>query len=468
VSKLPQNDSQRDELAIFYGDAGGWFKCPKAQCFAFSEGFPTPELRDTHFTKHERPFRCLASGCLYATIGFTSAGELKRHNSKSHPFAYEAEEVEFPQASTASGPAITNNASKANTSKDDAVKDDDPRSSQQSENGARSSSLPSSTPSLQLKGNPPKVAPITIPVSHGAIEGRESIEDLVSKIKRLDLKKLSLEDLSPYKRRQNTEDEWISVFPSTSSPFKDVDLLYTFQHTSVVCCVRFSNDGKYLATGCNRASQIFDTVKGGILCVLQPEFTNVDPGENYCRSLCFSPDGRLLATGWEDKLIRIWDVNSQLIKTIFSGHENDIYSVDFAQDNRTVASCSGDRTARLWDLHEDQQICVFSTDDALMAVAISPDTRYLAASSLNKDVYLWETKNDYLPTRLSSHKDSIYTVRFTPDGKRLITGALDKVIKIWDLTDFQSSTRVPENLQPRSSLLGHMVRKDYDFGITRN
>lgn len=30
----------------------------------------------------------------------------------------------------------------------------------------------------------------------------------------------------------------------------------------MVCCVRFSADGKYLATGCNRTAQIYDTKTG--------------------------------------------------------------------------------------------------------------------------------------------------------------------------------------------------------------
>jgi glucose repression regulatory protein TUP1 len=35
-----------------------------------------------------------------------------------------------------------------------------------------------------------------------------------------------------------------------------------FFYPSVVCCVRFSADGKYLATGCNRTAQIYDTKTG--------------------------------------------------------------------------------------------------------------------------------------------------------------------------------------------------------------
>jgi WD40 repeat protein len=41
-----------------------------------------------------------------------------------------------------------------------------------------------------------------------------------------------------------------------------IDLCHTEDHSSVVCCVRFSNDGQYFATGCNRSAQIFDVETG--------------------------------------------------------------------------------------------------------------------------------------------------------------------------------------------------------------
>lgn len=42
----------------------------------------------------------------------------------------------------------------------------------------------------------------------------------------------------------------------------DIELAYELEHNSVVCCVRYSNDGKYLATGCNRKAQIFSVETG--------------------------------------------------------------------------------------------------------------------------------------------------------------------------------------------------------------
>ena len=42
----------------------------------------------------------------------------------------------------------------------------------------------------------------------------------------------------------------------------NIDLLHNFEHNSVVCCVKFSNDSKFLAAGCNRTAQIYDVVTG--------------------------------------------------------------------------------------------------------------------------------------------------------------------------------------------------------------
>ena len=116
------------------------------------------------------------------------------------------------------------------------------------------------------------------------------------------LAELDLERLPPSQKK--VESDWFAIFNPEVPRVLDVDLVHTLQHESVVCCVRFSHDGKYVATGCNRSAQIFDVVTGAKISVLQDD--SVDSvGDLYIRSVCFSPDGRYLATGAEDKLIRV-------------------------------------------------------------------------------------------------------------------------------------------------------------------
>ncbi|KAH8821514.1 WD40-repeat-containing domain protein [Xylogone sp. PMI_703] len=247
------------------------------------------------------------------------------------------------------------------------------------------------------------------------------------------LAELDLERLPAHQKK--VEADWFAIFNPSVPRVLDVDLVHTLQHESVVCCVRFSHDGKYVATGCNRSAQIFDVVTGQKICILQDD--SVDSvGDLYIRSVCFSPDGRYLATGAEDKLIRVWDIASRTIRNTFSGHEQDIYSLDFARDGHTIASGSGDRTVRLWDIDAGQNILTLSIEDGVTTVAISPDTKYVAAGSLDKSVRVWDATTGYLVERLEGpdgHKDSVYSVAFAPNGKDLVSGSLDKTIKMWEL-----------------------------------
>ena len=103
---------------------------------------------------------------------------------------------------------------------------------------------------------------------------------------------------------KKTADDWVCVFSQNVPRNLDIDLVHTLVHDSVVCCVRFSADGKYVATGCNKSAQIYDVQTGEKLCVLQDNSVDMS-GDLYIRSVCFSPDGRYLATGAEDKLIRV-------------------------------------------------------------------------------------------------------------------------------------------------------------------
>lgn len=98
--------------------------------------------------------------------------------------------------------------------------------------------------------------------------------------------------------------DWHAVFNPHTRRALDVKLVHTLPHQSVVCCVRFSHDGRLVATGCNRSAQIFDVETGTLVHHLQDNSLS-DEGDLYIRSVCFSPDGRYLATGAEDKVIRV-------------------------------------------------------------------------------------------------------------------------------------------------------------------
>ncbi|ORX51529.1 transcriptional repressor TUP1 [Piromyces finnis] len=243
--------------------------------------------------------------------------------------------------------------------------------------------------------------------------------------------------------------DWLVVYNPKAPRLLNVELYHNLEHDSVVCCVKFSSDGKYLATGCNRVSQIFDVASCTKVCELVEKTTQKE-GDLYIRSVCFSPCGRYLATGAEDKIVRVWDIKKKQILYNWEGHDQDIYSLDWSKDGKTIVSGSGDRTVKVWNL--DTKSCTLTMknendptmpigndnqmkDSGVTSVAISPiDGLCVAAGSLDKIVRLWDTRTGKLLERFDGHTDSVYSVAFSNDGKSIVSGSLDKTLKIWDIS----------------------------------
>ncbi|KAH3664098.1 hypothetical protein OGAPHI_004812 [Ogataea philodendri] len=252
----------------------------------------------------------------------------------------------------------------------------------------------------------------------------------------------------PYKKQFS---EYYLVYNPNVPKKIDTSLVHSFDHTSVVCCVRFSADGKFLATGCNKLTQVFSVETGDLVARLSDESSassngsyDTDTGDLYIRSVCFSPDGKFLATGAEDKIIRIWDLATRTIVKYLKGHEQDIYSLDFFPDGSKLVSGSGDRTVRIWDVFTGQCSLTLSIEDGVTTVAASPDGKLIAAGSLDRTVRVWDANQGFLVERLDSanesgngHMDSVYSVAFTHDGKEIASGSLDRTVKLWSLKDLQ-------------------------------
>ncbi|KAF8961764.1 WD40-repeat-containing domain protein [Flammula alnicola] len=252
------------------------------------------------------------------------------------------------------------------------------------------------------------------------------------------VQELTLQSVPPECRKEGGD--WYAVYNPKVKKALDINLVHTFVHETVVCCVQFSADGRFLATGCNRTAQIFDVQTGAKVCVIEDD-TAPKSGDLYIRSVRFSPDGKLLATGAEDRKIRIWDISKRKVRHVFDGHQQEIYSLDFSRDGRHIVSGSGDRTMRIWDIVDKscRTITISDTDSlnndaGVTSVAISPDGSMVAAGSLDTVVRIWDIASGTLLERLRGHDDSVYSVAFTPDGRGIVSGSLDKTLKFWDIT----------------------------------
>lgn len=224
----------------------------------------------------------------------------------------------------------------------------------------------------------------------------------------------------------------------------NVHLKNNFEHDSVVCCVNFSPDGKYLATGSNRRARIFDIESGSVYKTFETRYTHLKSSSNqekedsYIRSVCFSPCGNFLAAGTEDRCIKIWDFRSGVLRYSLAGHELDIYCLTFSKNGRYIVSGSGDGKTKVWSMETGRCLLTLGNDDigpkeGVTSVDVSPDSKILAAGSLDCEIRLWDIENGKFIQDFKGHDDSVYSVSFSPCGYNLASGSLDKTLKVWDL-----------------------------------
>lgn len=243
-----------------------------------------------------------------------------------------------------------------------------------------------------------------------------------------------------------------------------VSLQNSFSHDSVVCCVRYSWNGEYLATGSNRSAHIFDVNSGQRVAVFSKddgtEMDDASGSDSYVRAVCFSPDGNWLITGAEDHVVKVWDVRNRTVKHKLVGHDTDIYSVDASANSHFIISGSGDKKAKLWSLETGALLSTlggeFGPTDGITSVSVSPTSQHVAAGSLDKIVRVWDVESSRLVRKFEGHRDSVYSVAFSPDGRLLLSGSLDKTLKLWDLAASQPTQ------QCRLTFNGH---KDFVLSV---
>ncbi|NEO52636.1 MAG: NACHT domain-containing protein [Okeania sp. SIO3B5] len=147
-----------------------------------------------------------------------------------------------------------------------------------------------------------------------------------------------------------------------------------------------------------------------------------------------SPDSKKIAVGGLDRIIQLWDIETDDNLISFQGHQADIRSVTFSPDGKLLATSSLDKTVRLWDVSTQECLAVFEGQQIWThSIAFSPDGQMLANGVENNAVRLWNVNTHEPYATLSGHQNWVLAVAFHPDGEILASSSADETIKLWNV-----------------------------------
>nr|WP_275407038.1 serine/threonine-protein kinase [Actinomadura bangladeshensis] len=157
------------------------------------------------------------------------------------------------------------------------------------------------------------------------------------------------------------------------------------------------------------------------------------------RALAFSPDGKTLATGSDDKTVRFWDAaTGKPLGQPLTGHTGAVETIAFSPHGKTLATGGEDETVRLWDVATRAPIGTPLADytDAVRSIAFTQDGKFLGIGS-DHIVFLLNAKTRKPLGEPLVHSGVVGTVAFSPDGKTLATAAaaVGDSVHVWDMTD---------------------------------
>jgi WD40 repeat protein len=210
-----------------------------------------------------------------------------------------------------------------------------------------------------------------------------------------------------------------------------------------VCGLAFDSDGRLLASGYrDNLVTLWDVASRGRLAEIQVPM-------GFASKLVFSPDRRTLAVAGLSSIVALCDVGSGNVIGVLPGHEGTVNDVAFSPDGGILATASDDTTIKLWQVSSLQLLTTIKGSlDRVTTVAFSPGSQTLVSVSGDGTVQEWDLAQRPDADVLIGHENWVRCVAFSRDGKTIASASKDKTIKLWDVPTGRLLATQPGHQRP--------------------
>lgn len=150
-------------------------------------------------------------------------------------------------------------------------------------------------------------------------------------------------------------------------------------------------------------------------------------------TLDFSPDGRHLASGGADKVVRVTELASGKMVKVFEGHTHHVLGVAWRADGRLLASAGADNVVKVWDWTTgDRRKSVDGWDKEVTALRYLGGSDTAATSAGDAQMRLINSDGGTVKA-LTGATGFMNTVSATRTGNLILAGGETGVLYLWDV-----------------------------------
>eukprot|EP00898_Chlorokybus_atmophyticus_P001756 jgi/Chlat1/2581/Chrsp178S00150 len=157
-----------------------------------------------------------------------------------------------------------------------------------------------------------------------------------------------------------------------------------------------------------------------------------------CNSLCITSDGTTICSGHFDGHLRFWDMRSGKSTNEVPGlHAQQVTSVSTAPGGYNIVSSGRDNLVKMLDMRTYEVKGSFRASGYRVGTSwnracVSPDERYVAAGSMDGNLYVWNTVTYALASTLGGGSLPVQACAWSPRGRILASADKAGMVTLWE------------------------------------
>ncbi|HLZ61118.1 MAG TPA: trypsin-like peptidase domain-containing protein [Ktedonosporobacter sp.] len=168
------------------------------------------------------------------------------------------------------------------------------------------------------------------------------------------------------------------------------------------------------------------------------------------------PDGQSIASGSMDQTIRGWQSGARIKELnpsvagkdsyqVLKGHSDSVKAIAWSPDGKYLASGSGDQMVKIWDVSQleeafktqkdalEEPAYTFREPSHVLGLAWSSDSKYLASAGFYTEVHIWSRQEEQQIFRYKGHKSNVTSVAWSPDNQYIASASEDQTVRVWKI-----------------------------------